>query len=71
MSKKKFILACLDCGDEYKAKSEFIACPACGGVGELSVSNYDTNWGNSDSEYDNEFDGINIDNLSYDPDLYD
>ena len=62
MSKKsKFVLACLSCGDEYTAKSELIQCPSCGGVGELTVSNYeDSGWGDNAEQEDED-----IDNLAY------
>jgi hypothetical protein len=68
--KSRFNLACLDCGGDFTAKNELAPCPQCGGPGELSVSNFDdSGWGDSDTNRDG--DDIDIDNLSYDPSLFD
>lgn len=60
--RKKYILDCLSCGETYEARTDYAPCQ-CGGTGELSVQNY------SSSEYDGEED-IDLDNLVYDPNIF-
>jgi hypothetical protein len=69
--KSKFALECLDCGEPYKAADEFVHCPLCGGIGELSVANYeDSGWG-SDSDFQEDIsDFSDMDSLVFDPDIY-
>jgi len=69
--RKKYILACLDCGDEYSAKDEFFPCPQCGGTGDLSVSNYESSSFNYENEFDDYHKDIDVEHLVYDPDVYD
>lgn len=70
MARKRFVLACLDCGDEYTAKNDAYPCPTCGGPGELAVSNYeDSGWGDN-SDFHDEGD-LDLDNLAYDPNMFD
>lgn len=64
--KKKIILDCLDCGEQYSSKFDYEPCVRCGGNGEVSAANF------KDANSDDEDDGIlNLDNLAYDPSIFD
>lgn len=75
--RKKIHMACLNCGEEFSSYDDLTPCPSCGGNGEYTAANYSSSnvkntesngWGD-DSDHDD--DDYNIDNLAYDPNMFD
>lgn len=69
--KSKFMMECLDCAEPFKASDELDHCPLCNGAGEISISNYeDSGWGSNGMSHEDTVEFIDIDNLVFDPDIY-
>lgn len=73
MGRKKYYLACLGCGSDYRSLEEYDLCPHCGSSGELTVENYGAvaSWDEDSNECVDSDDDFDINGLAYDPDMYD